>query len=283
MKRKVIGVVAAIALAALGTIILVRWVEDAEERALAGEEQVQVFVIRERVEAGTPIEDFLDALDVDEVPVKVRAASAVTNLESMAGRIAAVDLLPGEQLTASRLVVPQAFDNRDLRVEKPEGYLELTLSMNATRFISGIPRAGDTVALIASFGAATILGSDGIVLDDGGTVPLPDELEEDLEAQIPETTHVLLHKVLVTEVQVEEMRGAPESDVEDPTAPIQAPQGGFLVTLALTAPDAERVVFTAVNGDIWMALEPENAPEDGTKEVQRGNVFDSTEPEAAEQ
>ncbi|MEQ8718725.1 MAG: hypothetical protein RIE08_14030 [Acidimicrobiales bacterium] len=281
MKRKVIGVVAAIALAALGTIILVRWVEDAEERALAGEEQVQVFIVREPVEAGTPIEDFLDVLDVDEVPVKVRAATAVTNLESMAGRVASVNLIPGEQLVASRLVVPQAFDNRDLQVEKPEGYLELSMAVSADRFISGIPRAGDTVAIIASFGPATLLDGGGIVLDDGGTIPLPDELSADQTEEIPETTHILMHKVLITEIQVTDITTQPETD--DPTAPIRAPEGGFLVTFALSAPDVERLVFTNVNGDIWFALEPENAPEGGTKEVQRGNVFDSTEPEAADQ
>lgn len=280
MKRKVIGVVAAIALAALGTIILVRWVEDAEERALAGEEQVQVFVVRDQVEAGTPIEDFLDSIDVDEVPVKVRAASAVTNLESMAGRVAAVDLLPGEQLVATRLVVPQAFDNRDLRVEKPEGYVELTLSVLPERFVSGIPNAGDLVAAIASFGPATLIDG-GIILDEGGTIPLPDELAADQQQEIPEVTHILLDKVLITEIQVEEV--VTQVDTNDPTAPIIAPTGGFLVTFAVTPPDAERLVFTAVNGDLWFALTAESISGDGTKEVQRGNVFEETEPEAAAQ
>ena len=45
MSRKVTGVVVALLLAAIGTTVLVRYVQGAEDRALEGEQLVQVFVV----------------------------------------------------------------------------------------------------------------------------------------------------------------------------------------------------------------------------------------------
>ena len=52
-----------------------------------------------------------------------------------------------------------------------------------------------------------------------------------------------------------------------------APTGKLLVTLALDAPSVERVVFAAEHGTVWLSAEPSDAPEDGTKIVERGNVY----------
>jgi hypothetical protein len=43
--------------------------------------------------------------------------------------------------------------------------------------------------------------------------------------------------------------------------------------LALTAPDVERVTFTAEFGHVWLAAEPKDADETGTKIVVLDNVW----------
>jgi pilus assembly protein CpaB len=85
-----------------------------------------------------------------------------------------------------------------------------------------------------------------------------------------DTTHLELHKIAVTNVQV---AGQP-ADAAAPTGEVPAAIGGkYLVTLAVTAPQAEQVVFTAQKGTIWLSAEPQGAPTDGTKVVDRGNVY----------
>jgi hypothetical protein len=46
-----------------------------------------------------------------------------------------------------------------------------------------------------------------------------------------------------------------------------------LVTLAMDAPSVERVVYGAEWGKLWLAAEPANAPQGGTKIVNAGNVY----------
>jgi hypothetical protein len=44
------------------------------------------------------------------------------------------------------------------------------------------------------------------------------------------------------------------------------------VTLALDAPSVEKVVFAAEHGRVWLALEPKDANEGGTKVQSRAGV-----------
>ena len=55
MKNKRVTLIAAILLVALGTVALVTYVKTAEDRALAGEELVDVLVLDATVPAGTPV------------------------------------------------------------------------------------------------------------------------------------------------------------------------------------------------------------------------------------
>jgi pilus assembly protein CpaB len=72
----------------------------------------------------------------------------------------------------------------------------------------------------------------------------------------PATTHSVLHEVLVTQVQ-----GAPAppaAPAEDAAAPASAPapSGSLLLTFAVTAAQAEAIVFGAEHATIWLSLEP---------------------------
>ena len=53
MNRRTVGIIAAIALAAVGTFVLVAYVRGAEDRAVAGEKMVDVVVASKTIDAGT--------------------------------------------------------------------------------------------------------------------------------------------------------------------------------------------------------------------------------------
>jgi pilus assembly protein CpaB len=258
MGRRIVGVILAVTLAAVGTLVLVLYVRGAEDRALAGEETVEVLVVNQPIARGTAAADIRGMVRTERIPSKVQASGSIANvddLEVLEDQVTTVDLLPGEQVTTARFV-----DRSDLtraQVDVPDGLLEVTISLNPSRAIGGQLEPGSTVAILASFDPFTLEGS--VVEGDA---------EVDVEGSTPNTTHVLLHKVLVTNVQYS---GEPGTTVEDGTS--TSPSGDLLVTLALDAPSVERVVFTAEFGRVWLALEPEDAPEEGTRIQQRGTIY----------
>jgi len=279
MRRKIVMVVAALLCGVLGTTLLVRFVQGAESRALEGEQLVEVFIVTENIPAGTSGEAMVanGQVEVMQIPVKIRPRGAVASAGQIVTLVAETDLFQGEQLVLNRFVDPDAFDSRPSTVQAPEGYIELTVSMSPTRVVGGFIAPGDTVAVFASFAPFSVEGSE--VEIDGVSVELPDELSSEISVQTPDTTHILMHKVLVTEVQVENIPVVP--DPEDPrldNAPRLAPTGNLLITLAMTTPEAERMIFAIEYGSLYMAQEPEDAPEEGTRIQTRASVYESTEP-----
>lgn len=92
--------------------------------------------------------------------------------------------------------------------------------------------------MIASFG-------EGAAGDEGGSP----------------TTHLVLHEILVTNIQGDAAR--PSDDEEEGNT--AAPGGNLLVSLAVEAGDAEKVVFAAEHGSLWLTYQPDGATDAGTR------------------
>lgn len=279
MRRKVLAITAALVFGLLGTTMLIRFVRGAETRALADERLVEVYVVTTPISAGTPGSSMQPRLRLEQVPVKVRASGAVTDLEAVDDLVASVDLVPGEQLVLSRLIEPTSLAARQSTVQAPEGHVEVTVPFEPARIVGGLISPGDTVVLFASFDPFEVAGND--VMIDGETIPVPPELTSDLAGKTPNTTGVLMHKVLVTQVQLEEAPVNTEDGAGAASGPMMAPTGGFLVTFALTTPEAERLLFAQEYGRLWAGYEPADAPEVGTKIQTRATVYQGTDPELA--
>ncbi len=287
MKKRLLGFIGALVLALVGTTLLVSFVSGAEERALAGEEIVEVFVAAETIERGTFGEDIADLLTVEKVPVKVQVANAVAELEELEGLVAEVDLLPGEQITFDRFVEPTEISRYARTVPAPDGFLEMTMSLSPERVVGGSLQPGDSVAIVGSFEPFDIPEinlPEGLELTLSTTEQLNDLLdlffqENQFAAdQTPNTTHVLAHKVLVTHVQEEELpQDILDGDGEAVGSTAIAPTGNLLVTVAVDAPTLERIVFTKEFGLVWLAAEPTDASEDGTTIVTRADVYGEDE------
>jgi pilus assembly protein CpaB len=244
MGSKVIRVVLAFVLAAVGTGVLVKYVDSARAEAVADEAQVNVLIVESAVDKGTPAAELAAKVRTAPVPARLRSTDAVTELAELGDLRATVDLLPGEQVVKGRF----AQAGTALRGKAPDGLLQVTITVDAAQAIGGNLRAGDTVGVLLSFEAADLVA--------GG--------------KAPETTHLELHKLTVTNVQVAGQAAEAAKAGDEVPAAIG---GKYLVTLAVTAPQAEQIVFATQNGTIWLAAEPKDAPTDGTKLVDRGNVY----------
>jgi len=228
-RQKIIGIVVSVLLAAVGTGLLIAYVHGAADDSGPSEKTTGVLVVSETIPKGTKAEDLGAKVKLQQVPTQVVTKDALATTGTIAGKVANVDLLPGEQLVATRFAAPADVAGLAL------GMMQVTVSMDAVHAIGGQVRKGDSVAVTLSF-------------------------------KEPETTHLVLHKVRVTDV-----RTADGNPLVTP-ANGPAPTGAILVTLAVDGPAMERVVFGAEYGSIWLGWEPKEANESGTKVQTKAGV-----------
>ena len=242
MRRRLLAAAAALVLAVVGALVLVGYARDADSRAMAGMKTVQVLVVDQPVAAGTPGDQLSALVRTELLPVKAAADGRVEDLDDLRGQVATVDLQPGEQLLAGRFAAPEHL-RAPGTVDVPQGLQEISVLLEPQRAMGGRLAAGDTVGVFVSQ-----------VLPDGTG-----------------QTHVVLHSVLVTQVQG--APAAPEPDAAEEDSAGAAPAESLMVTLALTAQQAEPVVYAAEHGSLWLSLEPEGAVTDGTRVLDPGNVY----------
>lgn len=230
MRTRIIAVAIAAVLAIVGAVVLVVAVRSADQAAVAGAQLQSVLVVRSEVPAGTAADHLGDTVTVEQIPAKFVADDAVTDLDDLAGLVAAVDLLPGEQLLATRFSSPEQLASAGMHAAVPVGMQEVSIAVDLQRIAGGSVGPGDRVGVFASF-------------DDSG--------------QGAKVTSLLLNQVLVTSI----------ASTVDPEADEQTAQGLVLVTLALDADDAQAVVHAAEFGRIWMSAQnddtalPSEAPD----------------------
>ena len=271
MKRRVVGVFIALIMALAGTALVASFVKSAEARALAGEELVNVLVASDAIAAGMTTEEVAARVIVEQVPAKVRATDALQSLDPVDGLVTHISLAPGEQITAARFVAPDLLTRT--RVAVPEGLIEITVSLAPERAVGGTLLPGDNVTVFSSFDPFDInapASSDPNVPE---TV-IFDGMRLAGDGKTPSSTRLILDAVLVTNVQLEELVQEPE-DPAGTTGRIRtpAPTGNLLITLALDPIQAERVVFSAEHGMVWLGAQYTELDLDGTRLQTRSRIY----------
>lgn len=241
MKSRLLAGVAAVVLALVGVMMLYGYAQGAEVRAVQGLEPVDVLVVATEVPAGTPTEELLPFLTTKSLPATAVSTSTLRDLNLSAGKVTSIDLVPGEQLLAERLINPPDPAAAG-KVEIPEGFQEVSFNLDPARAVGGKLSPGDTVGIFIS-------------MEPGA---LPDEPEA-------ETTQLVLHKVLVTAIQRAPLASAvdPEATPEEQArAEAEAlPSGSLMLTVAVTEEQATKIVFGNEFERIWLSKEPESAAE----------------------
>lgn len=276
--RRAIGIIGAVAVAALGTLLLVGYVRGAEDRALAGEELVEVLVVDRAISQGVPAALLADSVRVERVPLKVAAEGSIADLSTLQDLVAATDLVPGEQLVVSRFIAAESL-SANTRIEAPPDFLEVTIAVSPERALGGQLVPGDVVAVIASFDPFDLNTFEPSDLAPGEVID-PNEIflgttgeggEDGSSVRSPTSTGLILHDVLVTAVQVEQLPRVGEDVPDD--SPALAPTGNLLITLAGPPEAMERIVFTVEHGFIWLAAEGPDVPDSITDIITRATVY----------
>jgi pilus assembly protein CpaB len=248
MRRRLLAALAALVLLVGGTVVLLAYVKGADARALAGVRTTQVLVAEQVIPEGTPADQLATLVRTDLLPKKAAVEGRVTDLDDLAGLVAQVDVQPGEQLLLSRFAEQDTADALGT-VEVPEGLQEVSVQLEPQRAVGGRLAAGDTVGVVVSIGD----GKDG-------------------------QTHAVLHSILVTQVQgapadPEAQAAAAEDGTETASGGATVPTQSLMITLAVSAAQAEAVVYGIEHGTLWLSLEPENAKTGGTDVLNAGNIY----------
>lgn len=244
MRRRFLAAVVALVLLVAGTAVLLAYVHGADARALAGARTVDVLVVDKPIPAGTAAGDIAGMVRTEVVPAKVALPGRVTDVGELSGRVATVDLEPGEQLLAARFQRPADMQAPGT-VPVPAGLQEVSVLLEPQRAVGGRLAAGDTVGVLASF--------------------KPDVAHYE--------THAVLHHVLITQIQGAPAPADNSSDPKTASAASATPAQSLMVTLAVSAAQAEAVVFSAEHGTLWLTLEPKNAPTGGTSVVTPDTIY----------
>lgn len=244
MKTRLIGAILAIVLAFTGTLVLTGYVRGADARASDGAKLLSVYVVAEKIPAGTSAVDAAESISTKRVPALAAVPGRVTNLADLEGKVADVALAPGEQLLQSRWVEPERRSTGG-EVALPEEMQAVTLALPLEHVVGGTLEAGDSVGIVIS---ATMKPAGG---------------------QEVAMTRQIFHKVLVTAVQQgTTTRPADEEDAAN------GPVDALMVTLARPTPDIEKLVWGQEFGSVWLTIEPEEADESGSRAVDARVVFE---------
>ncbi|MGN8128995.1 Flp pilus assembly protein CpaB [Paenarthrobacter sp. 22069] len=248
MKSRMLAGVSAVVLAIIGAVLIVSYAQGADQRAMKDLDPTGVLVVTKAVPAGSSLDVVQASVTVQQVPATAVSKTALKNLDDAAGKVAAVDLVPGEQLLAERLVAPQDA-NTGGAAKVPAGLQEITFELEAKRVVGGRIEAGDHVGIGFSFGA----GADKSKPGEG-------------------TTQLTLRKVLVTAVQRAPQPMAKPTDGTNPQD-TTLPQGSFMVTVAVNDIDATKIIYSSNNGDLWLTKEPLDAQDNGGFIARKDTVY----------
>ncbi|RJT82952.1 flagellar biosynthesis protein FlgA [Arthrobacter cheniae] len=240
MKSRLIAGVAAVVLALVGAMLVFGYAQAADTRAVQGLDPVAALVVQEEVPAGTTVEELTPFLETKLLPSNAVAEGAVKDLSSSGGLVTDVDLLPGEQLLAERLVDP-ATTSAAAAVDVPPGLQEISFSLEPQRVVGGKIAPGDSIGIFVS-------------MTEGGLEDAPEE----------RTTQLVLHQILVTSVQRAPLDVAAADPAADPAEAARAeaealPTGSLMLTVAVDDVQATKIAFGSEFGTLWLSKEPLDA------------------------
>jgi len=283
-KRRIIGIIAAMTLAIIGTLALVTYVRSATDDAVADEALVDIYVVDEFVPKGAEPDTIRSAVSIEKVPARLKQAGALTDLEQVGEQVAASDLQPGDQLLAARLAA------KELVTEEVTDKVQISTLLEAQRAVGGALKKGDLVGIYVSFDPvdADVAGLNPDAQsetdpDASALISPSEEPEIDPEAsdaastprKTPNVSRLEFRNVLVTNVQTTSAPVIPSDDDAngDDPAVVQVSGTQYVVTLAMSPEQSERFVFATEFGRVWLSLDPATVADDGTRPVTLANVY----------
>ena len=251
MKRRPLVALAALVLAAIGTLAVLTYAQGADRRALQGQQAVSAYVVHKEVPAGTTADQAVkDGLIVRElIARRATPADALGAVDQAYGSlVATTSLQPGELVLRSRFGTKPA-DNGLLAV--PAGKMAVSVSLDDASHVGSFVAAGSKIAVFDTFNVREKVKTSD--------TPAGDRLQDDHDKR--RATRLLLGQVDVLAVGATTTAPGAQSssdgaDGGTQNVAQQTPAAGTttLVTLAVTQDQAQKLIHGSRTGTLTFTL-----------------------------
>ena len=237
MGRRTVLLIAALVVAALGTALVFMYANRADERAQAGTEQVQVLVATAGIASGTTGADVAGAgtVELQTLPAASVPDQALSDLTPVTDLITVTSIFPGQVLISPMFGTQQSASGA---LTLPEGTVAVSITLGDPQRVAGFVNPGSEVAIFRTFTPAVDPAAAG-------------------DAVVPTAqTNVLLDRVPVIAVGPTTVSNTTTTDGQ--TTNTEAIPTAIL-TLALDQEQAQRVILSTTDGQMYFALLDENS------------------------
>jgi pilus assembly protein CpaB len=212
--------IAALVVAALGTVLIFVYVQNADERAQDDAAPVDVLVATQQVAAGTTAADASNdgAFEIQTVPSSAQAEGALSDITIVSDQVALSPIFPGQQILA-QMFGPPGGETDGLNV--PKDKLAMSVQLGDPERVAGFVAPGSEVTIFwtpASGDPTVVIIPKANVLATGATT-------------------------LATQVVVDETGESTTSEI---------PQA--IITLEANQIEAQRIINGQANGELYFGL-----------------------------
>lgn len=259
MKRRIVAVTVAVLLAVLGTVAVYGYVHKADERAVAGQQPVEVYVAKADVPAGTTLKDAVDQgmLERELVAEKGVPGSPLSEVTpTTESLVATTEIAPGELVLADRFGT-QAVSTSGLAI--PSGKMAVSVKLEDPARVGDFLTVGSEIAIFDTFNIQTAYPGD--------ITPAGDHLQDSFPKI--RATRVLLDRVKVIGVGATTSSGGSASSSSSSggkgtqnvglASTSSGSSGGVgnndvLITVAVDQQEAAKLVQGIQTGTLYFAL-----------------------------
>lgn len=233
MGRRTLLLLAALLVAAVGTVLVFLYASSANARALSNQHPVDVLVAKTQITVGTSVLQAAEKGMFERKTITRAAAApgalAPGALASLNGKVALSTIYPGEQILAAKFGT--AAQTSGLPI--PPGMVAVSVPLEDPARVAGFVGPGSMVGIFV-----TLSPSGGTAR--GGTATF---------------TQLLLPKAQVIAVGQSTAAAAPTNgNNKNTNVANQQPLARATVTVALNLKDAQKLIFAAQQGDIYFVL-----------------------------
>ncbi len=147
MDKKKLSIVLAVVLALMAVVMVRNYISQTEKKFVKEEKKSYVLVATGSIAAGTTIDETM--VKFEAIPEKYVQPKAISSQSLVIGKRAIVDILPGEQVMATKLTI--AVKDTSLAMRTPQGKRAMTLVVPFLSAVGGKIRPGDYVDVVGTF------------------------------------------------------------------------------------------------------------------------------------
>lgn len=237
MRSRALIVIVALVLGLFAVVGVLIYISGIRAQVKEEGKLVEVLVAKKNIPPGISIEDMLnrDMIATKKVPQRYVASDAISSPEKVREQCSVIGLSKGEQLTMGKFRAPS---KAGLAYKIPDNLRAISIAVDEVIGVAGMIRPGDHVDIIATLSFPSYPGATE---------------ESVITRVLLQNVEVLAVGGEITGIEAEEEEEKAEGGLRETKKQEPAKR---TITLAVSSPDAEKLVFAEEEGSVWLTLLP---------------------------